>query len=186
MPIVRDPTLVEQMTKRLCAQPTFESAATAVLHDITSFLGATCGVVQLAAAEGLVLAAHKGFKAPLLKAIRKVCPEAGWACAWALRTRHIVVVSDTEADEEFAAYRQSARDAGFRSVTITPLLTRRGALVGAVCAYFPNVHEPTTIEIHTLQSYSVVAADYLSELLAGEPLEAKALAMNRQLYESLP
>jgi GAF domain-containing protein len=94
-----------------------------------------------------------------------------------------VVVSDIEVDEEYAPYRAAAREAGFRSVMTTPLLTQQNVLIGAVSTHFVNVHAPTAIEIETLRLYSVAAADQLYQLLGDDSLEVKALSMSRRLYD---
>lgn len=94
-----------------------------------------------------------------------------------------MIVPDIEKDEEFAAYRDAARAAGVRSVMTSPMMTPQGVLVGAVSTHFVNVHTPTKIEVDTIKSYCVAAANHLLNLLGKEPLETKALSMNRHLYE---
>jgi GAF domain-containing protein len=93
-----------------------------------------------------------------------------------------VVIKDTEADEEYAPYRAAARSAGYRSVMTTPLLTQQKVFIGTVSTHFVRSHTPTNIEIETLKSYSVAAAEHLHRLLGDERLEAKALSMSRRLY----
>jgi hypothetical protein len=55
----------------------------------------------------------------------------------------------------------------------TPLLTSARVLVGAVSTHFVNVHRPTEIEIDTLKSYSVVAANHLVGFLREAPLDER-------------
>ncbi len=174
--------LVAQMSNRLHARPSFESAVGVILEDAIALHGAEYGNVQLMAGDHLVIVAQRGFKRPFLEAFREVRADDGCVCGRALRTRRTVVVKDADLDEEFAPFRAIAREAGFRSISTTPLVTSNNSFVGAVSAHFVNVHAPTTIELETLRSYSVIAADYLLELLGEEPLAAKAIAMNRGVY----
>jgi hypothetical protein len=46
---------------------------------------------------------------------------------------------------------------------------------------FADVHEPTPIEMETLQAYTVCAADYLKELLTGTAVAVKAIEMHSAL-----
>jgi hypothetical protein len=92
------------------------------------------------------------------------------------------MIKDTRADEAFAPYLAAANAAGFRAVITAQLLTCAKHLIGAVSAHFVNPHVPTTIEIETLDEYSVMAAHHLEHLLRGEALAAKALAMRDHLY----
>jgi GAF domain-containing protein len=177
--------VLEQMSKRLHARSSFEDAVAVILDDAVALHGAEFGNVQLAARDYLVIAVQRGFKAPFLEFFREVRADAGCACGRALRTGHTIVIEDTEADEEFAPYRAVARAAGFRGVTATPLLTRKNILIGTVSTYFVNVHAPTPIEIETLRSYSVIAAEFLHHLLGDELLEAKASLMSRRLHETI-
>jgi GAF domain-containing protein len=173
------------MSKRLHVQPSFEGAVRVIVDDAIALHGAEFGNLQLPAGNCLVLAEQRGFKAPFLEMFREVRPDDGCACGRALRIGNTVVVEDTEVDEEFAPYRAVARAAGFRSVATTPLLTRASVLMGVVSTHFVNVHLPTPIEIETLRRYSTIAAEFLFQSLHGETLDAKAVSMNRRLYQAV-
>jgi GAF domain-containing protein len=176
--------LLEQMSARLHAQLSFESAVNVILADSIALHGAELGNVQLLAGEYLVIVLQRGFKAPFLEFFREVQSHDGTACGRSLRTREPVLVSDIETDEEYAAYRALAREAGYRSVITVPLITSTNFLLGCVSNHFVNIHKPTMIELSTLQSYSKIAADYLLNLLGEMPLKDKALEMNVNLYRA--
>jgi GAF domain-containing protein len=177
--------IFEQMAKRLYDQSSFESTVQLVLDDAIALHGAEFGNVQLAARDYLIIAAQRGFKAAFANFFARVRADDGCACGRALRTGRTVVIRDIEADEEYAPYRAAARAAGFRSVMTTPLFTNKKVLIGTVSTHFVNVHTPTAIEIDTLKSYSVAAADHLHNLLGGETVEAKALSMSSRIYAAL-
>ena len=96
-----------------------------------------------------------------------------------------MVIRDVEEDEEFSAFLKDARAAAFRAVQSTPFFTSDGLLLGIVSTHFASVHEPTLIEIKTLQSYSVVAAEHAYQLLGSETLATKAEQMSEALYASM-
>ena len=175
--------LLEQMSARLYAQLSFEGAIKVVLDDSIALHGAEFGNVQLSTGECLVIVLQRGFKAPFLEFFREVRSDDGSACGRALRTSNPVLVSDIETDEEYAPYRTAARAAGYRSVITVPLVTSANFLLGTVSNHFVIVHKPTKIEVSTLKSYSMVAANHLHKLLGGTSLKEKALAMSSNLYE---
>jgi GAF domain-containing protein len=172
------------MSARLYAQSPFERAVKVILDDSIALHGAELGNVQLLAGEHLVIVLQRGFKAPFLDFFREVRRDDGSACGRALRTRHPVIVSDIETDEEYAPYRTVARAAGYRSVITVPLVTSTNFLLGCVSNHFVNIHKPTKIEIDTLKSYSTVAADHLYQLLGDKSLNDQALAMSGNLYRA--
>src|SRR6476660_3779345 len=156
------------MTQRLHAQERFQGAIQVVLNDAVALHGAEFGNVQLAADDYLVIVAQRGFRTSFLHAFRRMHSDTGTSCGRAIRERRTVVIRDIALDEGYAAYRPAIQAAGFRSVTSTPLLTSNNVVVGVVSTAFVNVHEPTPIELKTLDSYGKVAADYLHRLLADE------------------
>lgn len=181
----RDEMLVAQMFKRRHGQSSFEKAAEVLLEDAIALHGAELGNVQLKAGDDLVIAVQRGFKKPFLEFFRRVTATDECACGRALRTGETTIVSDIETDEDFAPYRHALRAAGVRSVMTTPLLSSQRIIVGAVSTHFVRVHKPTPIEVQTLKSYSVAAADHLIKLLGSEALDDKASSMSRRLYEAV-
>ena len=177
--------LIEQMVQRLHAEEGFQSAIRVVLNDAVALHGAEFGNVQLAADDYLVIVAQRGFRTPFLDAFRRIRADTGTSCGRALRERRTVVIRDIELDEGYAAYRSVIRAVGCRSVTSTPLLTSNNVVIGVVSTAFVNVHEPTRIEIKTLDSYGEVAADHLHRVLADQPLKQTALVISERLYQSV-
>jgi GAF domain-containing protein len=175
--------LIEQMTKRLEDQAAFDDAVRVVLHDAIALHGAEFGNVQLKAGEDVVIVAQWGFKKPFLEFFRKVTPEDRCCCGRALSSGRIVVVPDIEKDEEFAPYRDVVRAAGVKSCMTTPLLSSQKVFIGNVSTHFATIHTPTAIEVDTIKSYSVAAANHLLKLLGDESLKTKAISMSRGLYE---
>jgi GAF domain-containing protein len=177
--------MLSGLRKRLHASRTFEEAIETILDDTISLHGAEYGNVQLPIGDELVIVAQRGLAAPFLKAFQRVNKNDGCACGRALQLRRTVVVSDVEDDVDFAGFLKNARNAGFRAVQSTPLFTSDELLLGIVSTHFANVHEPTPIELKTLQSYSLIAAEHAYRLLGNAMLGDKAKQMNTALYASI-
>jgi len=177
--------MLSPLTKRLRSAETFEVAIATILDDTIGLLGAEYGNVQLPIGDDLVIVEQRGLTEPFLKTFARVKKEDGSACGRALRLRKPVVIDDVEADAEFAGFRSDASMAGFRAVQSTPFFTNDHLLLGIVSTHFANVHEPTPIELRTLEIYSSIAAEYAFHLLRNGSLAAKAKEMNVALYASL-
>jgi two-component system, sensor histidine kinase len=173
------------LSKRLYAARAFEEVIDTILDDTIALLGAEYGNVQLPIGDALAIVAQRGLSGRFLMAFRRVNKNDDCACGRALRLRRTVVVRDVEKDAAFAAFLKDAREAGFRGVQSTPFFTSDGLLLGMVSTHFANAHEPTAIELETLQSYSIVASEHAYRLLGNEMLGTKAGRMNTTLYASI-
>jgi GAF domain-containing protein len=174
--------MLEQMSQRLHASRTFEDAVRRILIDVVALHGAEFGSIQLPTEDGLVIVDQHGFDTDFLRAFRKVRSEDGCACARALKERRPVVVIDIETDEAYAPCRTAARQAGYRSVQSTPMLSNDGTVIGVISTLFANVHTPTPIEMNTVSLYSGLAAERMLALLEGQKLSAKAQQLHEKLY----
>ena len=177
--------LLTRMTERLVQCRTFERAIWHMLDDVIALLGAEYGNVQLLIGPELVIAAQRGLPSDFLKSFRRVTKDDGSACGRALLSAKSIVISDVEKDMEFAIYRNIAKRTHFRAVQSTPLITPDGQRLGILSTHFANPHQPSKIEMETLQAYGIAASQHAFELLRDEPLERMAERMNEVLYDSL-
>ncbi len=140
--------------------------------------------MQLPIEDELAIVAQRGLSADFLKTFQRVRRDDASACGRALCLGVPVVIMNVEEDADFAVFRQEAKSAGFRAVQSTPMITGRGDLLGIVSTHFVGVHEPTSIEMQTLQRYGRVAAEYGYMLLdeSYASLAAKAEQMSAELY----
>jgi hypothetical protein len=90
-----------------------------------------------------------------------------------------------ELDKPFAPFREIAREAGYRSVQSTPLVTGDGTPLGMVSTLFANRYVPTRIEMAICKAYCITAADHLQVLLDGSRLEDQAQQLHEALYADL-
>jgi len=130
---------------------TIDALLNAALSSFLDLHGAERGNIQvLDTDEGhrtLRILAHQGFEAPFLNAFARVSADDESACGRALRFRCSVVVPDTEEDDAFAPYRLIARQAGYRSVISTPIISRWDHIVGIISTHFPHPHTPARAAI---------------------------------------
>ncbi len=94
------------------------------------------------------------------KPIESVPPGSG-CCGTCFAQRQRIVVEDTETDPLFEPYRELARQAGFRAVHSTPLITRSGKIVGVLSTHFRQPHRPSDREIHLIDLCARQAVDFI-------------------------
>jgi PAS domain S-box-containing protein len=103
--------------------------------------------------------ASLGFTEEMLQAIAEV-GMAG-VCGTSFRERRRIVVEDIEADPHFAAEREAARQAGYRAIHATPLITRAGDIVGVLATHFRQPHRPGDRETHLIELCARQAVDFI-------------------------
>lgn len=124
--------------------------------------GADFGNVQLLDPErgGLVIVAQRNFETPFLEHFAVVRAD-DCACGRAADVGHRIIIEDIEADESFAPHRGVAREAGFRAVQSTPLISHRGELLGMLSTHFRKPHRPSDHELRLTDIYVQQAARML-------------------------
>ena len=177
--------LLVHMSERLLRCDTFERTIRTILDDAIALLGAEYGNVQLLVGQKLVIAAQRGLSTDFLRNFRCVTKHDGSACGRALRLGKPIVIPDVEKDLEFAIYRNIAKRTHFRAVQSTPLIRQDGQQLGIVSTHFANPHQPSKIELETLQAYAMAASHHAFELLRDRPLDQMAKQMNDALYDGL-
>jgi GAF domain-containing protein len=177
-------TILRHMTRRLVRNRTFEAVVQTILDDVIALLGAEYGNIQLPIGDELAIAAQRGLSADFLRTFWRVKKNNGSACGRALRLGIPVIIPDIEKDDDFAVFRRDARDAGFRAVQSTPMVTKDQTLLGIVSTHFAKVHEPTPIEMNTLKAYGGIAAEFAYMVLdeSYASLATKAEQMSAKLY----
>lgn len=147
-----------RLSKSLELQPILEET----LRTAAAIEGTEMGLLSLCDAQRtrLEIRASIGFDETFLAAANNVEPEGG-ACRACFVARGRTVIEDVEADPEFAAYREIARQAGFRAVHSTPLTTRSGDVVGVLSTHFRRPHRPTDREMHLIDLCARQAVDFI-------------------------
>jgi GAF domain-containing protein len=151
--------MLEQMKQRLKTCRTFETAIDTLLRDVVALHGAEFGNVQLLDGDRLLLVAERGLETPFLQAFREIKRSDYVASAKAWKSGEPAVIEDVEGEEAYLPFKEVAREAGYRSVQSTPLVTKNGRLLGMVSTLFAHRHIPTPIEMSTVKAYAGDAAD---------------------------
>src|SRR5437867_265445 len=127
-----------------------QPALQAILETLVDVHNADFGLLSLydPATGCLTPGASIGFDAAALKTLARVGPEPDeGACGCAFATKERAIVEDVEADHRFERYRPMARAVGFRAVHSTPILTRRGEVLGVLSVHFKTSRRPTDTEM---------------------------------------
>src|SRR3954471_7873231 len=111
--------MLEQMTNRLRARKTFESAIETILDDVIALHGAEFGDVQLPINEELVIVSQRGLTETFLKAFARVKKSSRFGRGRAFRSGEPVIIRDVEEDNGYTASRADAMSAGYRGVQST-------------------------------------------------------------------
>jgi signal transduction histidine kinase/ActR/RegA family two-component response regulator len=157
---VEDLRRLHEMTVRLTGNLDVESVLRDVLQAAIAVPGADRGLLSLSDAErpGLAPAVHTGFDPSFVDEVRRV-PTGGGACGTAYAERRQVVVEDVTTDPVFVAHRETAERGGFRSCHSTPLVTRRGEIIGVLSLFFPIPRRPSDRELRLMDLHARIAAD---------------------------
>ncbi|HZP36498.1 MAG TPA: ATP-binding protein [Methylomirabilota bacterium] len=157
---VQDLRRLHDLTMRLAGNRDVDSVLREVLDAAMAMPGAPHGLLSLWDEEraDLAVAVHAGFSPEILDVIRHERGGHGvWAAAFV--RRQPVVVPDVATDPAFAAAREAAVRAGFRSCHSTPLLTRGGEIIGVLSLFFANPRRPPERELRLMDLYARIAAD---------------------------
>jgi GAF domain-containing protein len=75
-----------------------------------------------------------------------------------------VIVEDMQTDLQFAPYRATAAAEGFRGVQSTPIMSRRGELLGVLSTYFRDPQQPSERALRMIDLYARQAAEFLEHM----------------------
>jgi two-component sensor histidine kinase len=170
---------VVQASERLWRTTNLESGLREILLGAISVLSADKGNVQLLDPAGKVLtiAAQSGFEKPFLDRFRSVSADDDTACGRCLRGGHRIVIPDIEAEPSFAPFLSVAREAGYRSVQSTPLITPQCALLGIISTHWAKAHTPDPYGLALLDLYVQQAVTFIERVHQ----EEKVVLLNREI-----
>jgi PAS domain S-box-containing protein len=111
----------------------------------------------------LQLLGTRGFTAEATRFWAWVRADSKCTCGRALSTFKRVIAADVEKAEYMAgsADLTTYRNAGIRAVQTTPLLSRRGKLVGMISTHWKDVHEPSERDLRFFDILARLAADLI-------------------------
>jgi signal transduction histidine kinase len=157
---VEDLRRLHEMSVSLATMLDIESVLKEVLRAALTVQETDLGLLSLCdpSSDGLSAKVHSGFDEEFLRQVEWV-PAGLGSCGTCFQQRRRVVIEDVECDPIFAPYREAAKAAGFRAVHSTPLITRRGNIIGVLSVHFRRRHVPSEREIRLMDLYAQMAAD---------------------------
>jgi hypothetical protein len=109
----------------------------------------------------LKLVAQRGFKPDLLHYFETFNITDNSPCVTALRAGESVIVEDVNADPLLIPHRAIAQAAGYRAVQSTPLISRRGTLLGILSTHFRQPRKLLPWEMRLLNMHARHTADVI-------------------------
>jgi PAS domain S-box-containing protein len=157
-----------------------------VVDAAVACVGADQGTLQLLEGFSTRIVAHSGHKAPFLKFFgsTEIVASTWWKAA---RSGERVLVLDVEKSELFVGT-QSLKvllAAGVRSMQSTPMISRRGKLLGILSTYWRSRHTPDNRELLLIDLLVRQAADLIAMGRAEDALRTSESTL-RTFYESSP
>ena len=159
---VEDLRQLHEMSLSLATTLDIESVLKEVLRAALAVQETNLGLLSLCGPhrDGLSVKVHSGFDEEFLRQVEWV-PAGLGSCGTCFQQRRRVVIEDVRCDPIFAPYREAAKAAGFLAVHSTPLITRRGNIIGVLSVHFRQPHLPSEREIRLMDLYAQMAADII-------------------------
>jgi len=138
----------------------------------------------------LKLLGFRGFNPEAAKFWTWVRADSSCTCGLALASRQRVIAWDVEKFPSLAGTSDLAcyLDTGIHAVQSTPLLSRRGVLVGMISTHWKDVHEPSDRDMRLLDILARLAADLIERKTEDEELRRREerLRTLTQLLTDIP
>jgi PAS domain S-box-containing protein len=121
------------------------------------------------------LIGHRGFDAAAARFWAWVKADSAGTCGVAIVRRERVIAPDVEKSAFMAGTVEQTQllTAGIRSVQSTPLLSRRGELVGMMSTHWARCHEPSERDLRLLDILARLAADLIERKTQDEELRRR-------------
>lgn len=144
-----------------------------VLDATMSLHRADFGLVQQVDPDSgeLAIVAHRNLPEAFLTHFAHVQDESA-VCARAMARRERVIVEDVLADPLFAPHQDVAAAAGVRAVQSTPLVSRKGEVLGVITTHFRQPHRFSGTVLRFTDLYARHAADLVERNRADTALLA--------------
>ncbi len=180
-------TSLHELGMRLGAIRELPPSLEAILLAVASFHGSAQGNLALfdESIGWLHASISVGLERESLEKLVHVAPgpQAGGA-GTCFFTRKRVIIEDTDTDPRFADFSADARKAGFRAVHSTPIMTRRGKILGVISVHFAEPRRPTEREMQFSDMCAKLAADAIDAARSAEAIRESERKIRRVLDSS--
>jgi len=172
--------LLQSLSLELAHEVDVEALYEKILDTVKSIMRSDFASMQqyyphLGARGELKLLGFRGFSPEAAKFWSWVRADSSCTCGMALASRHRVIAPDVEKAPYMAGTPDLASylETGIRAVQSTPLLSRRGELVGMISTHWKESHEPSARDLRLLDILSRLAADLIERKTQDEELRRR-------------
>jgi PAS domain S-box-containing protein len=179
-------TRMHYLSARLMEPSELQALLQEVMEAAVAVAGAQRGTLQLLQGDALRIVAQHGHQQPFLDFFAEAEKRVS-ACGAALQHGQRVVVPDVEDSPVFAGTPSLAvlRAAGVRAVQSTPMVSRKGSLLGILTTHWGEPHNPNEHELWRIDLLARQAAD-LIEHAAAEAAVRESEDRFRTLANAIP
>ena len=166
-------TRMHALSSRLLSEAGLEPLLQEIMNVALEIMGAQRGVLHLLEGDSLRIAAHHRHQPSYLEFFAAAESQAS-VSGEAMKRGGRVVVPDIETSPLFAGSPSldMFRKAGVRAVQSTPILNRKGELVGVLTTQWENPHTPDEHDLWRIDLLARQAADLLEQARGEEALRA--------------
>jgi PAS domain S-box-containing protein len=164
-------TLMHTLSSKLIGAEGIEPLLQEIMDAAVAIVDAKMGTLQLLEGDSLRIVAHYGHQQPFLEFFESAENVAS-VCGEAMQRWERVVIEDVETSSLFVGTTSLdiMREAGVRAVQSTPMLSRKGKLLGILTTqwnvpYSPNEHDLWRIDLIARQ-----AADMIEQARSDEAM----------------
>src|SRR5690606_26659896 len=183
-----DTRRLQQISMRLLASGHDDSLYSEIADTAADIMEADFASMQILHADRgdsgeLHLVAHKGFSPEAEACWERVTLQSHSTCGEALRTRARVFVSDVRVCQfmERSGDLATSLSLGILAVQTTPLISRRGRVLGMISTHWRAPRQPCERDLRHLDLLARQAADLVDQRLAEQDLKEA----DRQKYQFL-
>jgi PAS domain S-box-containing protein len=159
---LEDATKLLQLSGRLTSSLDLQAVLDEVLASVVTLQGADSGVLRFyePETEELVVVASTGIGQEYLDILQRAPARAGvWGRAFA--EGRPFISEDVETDPAFEGFREAALAGRYRAVYTSPLITRRGDIIGTIATHFRQPRKPSDREMRLIELYALEASDVI-------------------------
>jgi PAS domain S-box-containing protein len=142
-----------------------------IMDAAVEIMGAQRGTLQLIEGDSLRIVAHHRHERPFLEFFARAETRAS-VCGEVLKENERVTIDDIESSPLFAGTPSLLvlREAGVRAVQSTPIVSRRGSLIGVLTTQWDHSHTPDEHDLWKIDLLARQAADLIEQMQAHEAL----------------
>lgn len=184
-----DVDLLHQISVELIGEHDRTELYGKIVDAAVSIAGSQFGTMQLLCPKNdpsghggeLHLLCHRGLPPEAVEFWQWVRPSAHSSCTVALKVGQRAIIPDFEEWEDIAGTPDllAFRAAGIRSAQTTPLLSRKGTLLGMISTHWSKPHRPSARDLRLLDILARQAADLLERTIGEEALRTREQELER-------